>query len=422
MLLVHSHPSSLTNQPVVVSSSTVSVSFENAAAIVLSRLQEAVTGLLAGAPGPTGKCTDIEKTFGIDAKLAWHLLRISTATNPLAVGTNVPARVSVQRLLKAALKRKVPTGIVEEVKHAFEAFEFFVQQYAEDRTALEDMIAAHLPESREKAELASKQAQFKAMRQIRGVEMDTGVQTFFLSPVADRSVELAYIEGYFGLKRIKPGSRIGFSSATGQPDAPPRTLSGELFSGPSAALLPQFCSDPLPKVEFEDIAGATYHLVVGQDIGLRGAVDLVSAWRPGEKGRRFRTPEVSHTAAICVIDTPVKRLICDVFVHKDLYPHSLPELRIYQLGMHGMLRAFSHQARDGDRLDMHESVRSMGHGIQGARVPQMPRYVQLLEHVYKQLGWDAMAYRGYRLDVHYPVYGAQYNVGFELPTADQVKD
>src|SRR4051812_43470839 len=74
--------------------SPADIPFESAAAVVLGRMQEAFALLLKSVQGPTAKCTDVEKTFGIDPKLSWQVFRMATAANPLAVGTNVPARVS----------------------------------------------------------------------------------------------------------------------------------------------------------------------------------------------------------------------------------------------------------------------------------------------------------------------------------------
>lgn len=422
MLVVHTHrrATSPKNAELASAPSDSSVPFEAAAATVLGRLQEAFSSLLGDAPGPTGKCTDIERTFGIDAKLSWQLFRMVTATNPLAVGTNVPARVSVQRLLKSALRRGVGAEVIDQVTAAYDEYERFTAEYAENREALEVMISAHVPESREKNELASKQTVFKAMSQIRGVVMDTTIQTFFMSPAADgQTVEIVALEGFFGLHRVKPESRVGFSSASlDHPEARPLTLSGGSSNNPTGTLLTEFCTSPLPRIEFEEIEGTLHHLIVGQDVGLRGAVDLVSAWRVPSPGRRFHRPgEAAKTGPLCIIDTPMKRLVCDAFVHKDLYLPDAPELRIYQLGLNGHLRAFADPSREGDRLDMRESIRSLGYGLSGARLTHMTRYVDMLEHVYRTTGWSAAQFRGYRLDVAYPVHGSQYHIGFKLPEA-----
>jgi hypothetical protein len=330
--------------------------------------------------------------------------------------------VSVERLLKAASRRHVGPEVIEAVSGAFDAFERFLQENAEDREALEAMITAHLPEAREKAELSSKQTIFKAMSQVRGVTMDATAQTFFMSPASDgQTVEIVSLEGFFGLRRVKPESRIGFTSASlTHPDTRPRTLEGKPCDSPTRTLLEQFSTSPLPRIEFEDIEGSLHHLIVGQDVGLRGAVDLVSAWRNHDRGRRYRRPgEPAKTGPLCIIDTPMKRLLSDAFIHKDLYLPESPELRIYQLGLHGHLRAFADPAREADRLDMRESIRPLGFGIDGARHSNLPRYAEMLEHVFNTVGWNPADFRGHRLDVQYPVHGAQYHMGFALPAAPQ---
>jgi hypothetical protein len=109
-----------------------SSSFEHAAGMVLGRLQIALAELLRAVPAQTRTASEVERAFGVDYKLGWQVHRIANSKNPLAAGPNVPARVSMEKLLKAASRRQVPDDVVERVSRAFGEFERLAEVEAED--------------------------------------------------------------------------------------------------------------------------------------------------------------------------------------------------------------------------------------------------------------------------------------------------
>ncbi len=72
------------------------------------------------------------------------------------------------------------------------------------------------------------------------------------------------------------------------------------------------------------------------------------------------------------------------------------------------------QARQGDRLDLLESVQSLGTGPEAFRIPEFARYPELIRSLCATLGWNAGKLRGYRCKVRYPIYGSQINLAFPL--------
>ncbi len=74
------------------------------------------------------------------------------------------------------------------------------------------------------------------------------------------------------------------------------------------------------------------------------------------------------------------------------------------------------EARQGDRLDLIESVHSLGTGPEAFRIPEFARYPELIRSLCATLGWDAGKLRGYRCKVRYPIYGCQINLAFPLRT------
>ena len=73
------------------------------------------------------------------------------------------------------------------------------------------------------------------------------------------------------------------------------------------------------------------------------------------------------------------------------------------------------RSRDVDRLDLVETIHGLGAGTAPLRVAQIPRYVDLLRHVFERMGWDEEGFRTYRCQVEYPVYGSQVVMAFDPP-------
>lgn len=393
-------------------------SFEHAAGIVLGRLQLALAELLKAVLVPTRTASEVERAFGIDYKLSWQIHKIATAQNPLAAGAHVPARVSIEKLLKAAARRQVPKAVIAEVEDAFLHFEQLTLSEAEDREELSGMLAALVPEVREKRELDVKRAAFKAMSQIKGVSLEAQVGAFVLHPSQDgAAVDRATFSAFVGLRRLRAAAYIGFGTLSATtPQSTAQTLDGHTPDGLHSILLPEYCSQPTPRFGVKPFNGWTFYTVLGAHVGLRSAIDLVMAELRPRAMRRYRQADGRYMSGVMNLpDMPMKRQTTDVFVHRDLYPDGAPGFAVYDTVPRGLASGLDDPAREADRIPFVEHLRPISGGLLHAGVAHLPRYVEMLEHLCGKLGWDPSAFRGYRLDVSYPVYGAQYMIGFNLP-------
>lgn len=114
------------------------------------------------------------------------------------------------------------------------------------------------------------------------------------------------------------------------------------------------------------------------------------------------------------IATPSKSLLFDVFVHEDVFPGATPDLCMYDTVLDGIADV-NDPTRDIDRLDFIERVETLGRGTSACRLTELPRYVDLLRHVFSELGWDEQGFRTFRTRIDYPVYGSQVAMKFEPP-------
>lgn len=421
------HLTELSASPSAMETREAGRSFAENATNVMKELQDAVNALFDALPGEKSKAADVERVFGIDHKLGWQVHQLATAMNPLTAAEHVPVRSAMQRLLKSASRRRVPSEVMARVTASLEEFERFVEEHAGGRADFNSMVGAFLPETQEKRELAGKRAAFQGVSQVKGVAAEADFCAFFLHPSSEPGLaDRVTLSGRIGLRRVHPASQIGFAtvgtlSVSG--DSPTRAqqvlrLDGSPVDGAFGTLLPQFSSTPSPRFRIQRADYISYYWVVGDEVGLRSAVDLVSAeYRPAAVPR-YRKPGAPAIAGVLeMIDVPTKRSTVDVFVHTDVYPATAPLLAMYDASVRGPVRVHNDPHREHDRLHLHESIRTLAGGVAGARLPHVPKYLQMLEHVCQSRNWDANQFRGYRLDVQYPFYASQFMFGFTLSDA-----
>jgi hypothetical protein len=329
----------------------------------------------------------------------------------------------MKKFLTAAARRRVSGELIEQVERAFEGFEQFAERNAGDREGLEAMLGVCLPEERQKYELASKEAIFKGFSQLRGIAKDTAVVARFRRPSESdpATLDSAVLVGDFGIYRSHPETGLGFTHSLLLPPShmPAQfcTLSGQASTDVNDYLLPEFCSVPTPQFKFARVVAneITYDFTI-KDIGLRATVDVVLARYSKALHSRYRTQDNPATESIAAqIEEPIKRLVQDVFLHKDVYPGSKPRLAVHDTIARGLVNIFDDPSRQQDRFRAHESIMPIPGGVQHAKLRGVPRYGEMIEHVCAKLGWNPEDFRGYRLEVQYPILGAQYSIGFDLP-------
>jgi hypothetical protein len=72
-------------------------------------------------------------------------------------------------------------------------------------------------------------------------------------------------------------------------------------------------------------------------------------------------------------------------------------------------------SRNMDRIDVLESIQDLGTQMERFRTKEVARYVEMVQFVCDELGWDGDRFRGFRCRVDFPVYGTQVSMIFEPP-------
>lgn len=360
--------------------------------------------------------------LGLDKVLCSRLLKaIRKTRDPLAVAHRIPGPEPLRRFLRAARKAGAGSAAVDAAGGAAEAFQAFVRDEMGDRSSLEVVVSTWLPEARREFETRRKQAAYRAMSQLRGVSTRVRLSTVLLAPSADPDrLDLVWIMGYLGLRRLRPGATISLSTsrqlAAAEGEASPRHpeplppapgASVEDRSYPDAYRLDAFCEAPAADLVAEQHGERTHYVPTGDGIGAASEVDFLLA-----EVNRAELPaslpvgsgRVAHFW--CDVSTPTRHLCFDVFRHRDVYPGDRPELRLYDR-TGGATGDVNDPANEAYRMHMAETLTDLGSDPAAFGTDAVGTYRDLLRDVFARLGWDPTAFTGSRVAIEHPLLGTQ---------------
>lgn len=361
--------------------------------------------------------------LGIDKVLASRLLKAIRSADPIAAVHRMPGPDPLRRVVQAMSRQQgVRQNLLDDANKAVNRFDRLIRVEIGDRSSLDTIISAWAPDARREFELRRKQAAFRALSQLKGLEARAILASVFLHPdTTGHRVDIVWINGLFGLHRLRPGVTAKFATrrmAQGESDRRPRTLDGKPVEDPQSVQLPEFCSRPTPQLDVRRLGEVVQYALPDRGFGPATAVDLVLAEANLSEIARFARPGVSRKSYVFAeISTPAKALQFDAFVHEDLFRSSAPSLHIFDTAFEGVADV-NNPVRQADKLDMLESIESLGGGVERARSSEVPRYSALLNEVCARMRWDGRTFRAHRCRIEYPVYGTQVVMAFDQPQAD----
>ena len=393
---------------------------EERIASVGRELAGALLPMMAALPGAPQGPQRVAKALGVDKVLASRLLKALRQADPLAVVYRSPGPEPLRRVVRGARALGVDDALAERADEAVGAFETLVKLDLGDRSALDSVISAWLPEARAEFELRRKQAAFRAISELKGVSAATSLSTVLLHPASDgETLDVVWISGWIGLRRLRPGVTVRsashrFVEADGEPRHP-LTISGERVEGLAGLRLDAFCTARPAPLEVHQVGESVRYLLGDSGFGPDSAVDLLYAEvNRNELPRYLPAGSKRRPFYFTCTSNPARLKQFDVLLHEDVYPGTDPELAIYDTVIDGVVDA-NDPTVETNRLDLAERVESMGTGTSRFRTGDVPRYVELVRHVLGELGWDGERFRGYRCRVEYPVYGSQTTMRFRAP-------
>jgi hypothetical protein len=316
--------------------------------------------------------------------------------------------------------------LVDPAEEAVDLFHARIDETPGGRATLIAGISAHSEQARERNERSAKQAVHKAMSYLLGVQCDFISSGFLLCPAEDgATVDGVDLSLKVRIRRLRPTAPVGlFGYKTKPADerdagrASVSTLDGAVAEGAEDFVLPEYCSESLPSLEsFRDRDEAIFALAEDgppPDAPITLAIGMIfhGAFK------RHRAPGQDPDFRTYSVPFPCRTLVRDVFIHRDLFGNSAPEVTQYiprmmrpetvrYRGVRGML----------DSVDLAAPVHELGTGLGKTPVKEIPSHARLLEHGFARTGWDPDEFRGYRVRITYPVPFLHMSWWFDQPEA-----
>lgn len=389
-------------------------SLESAVIRVGEELVTRLNRLLAQVPGADSGPQRLATVLGIDKVLASRLLKAVRSPDAMSVMHRAPGPAPLRRVLQAVERHGVSRDDLAAAHSAVNRFEDLIRDGGGDRSSLEAILSAWVPDARREFELRRKQAAFRAMSQLKGVQVDAAAETAIFWPNENGThIDVVWIKAMIGLAQLRPGAAIKYTTKRGvesPTERRPLTLDGEQVELFHSAMIGEFCSQPVPELTAKVVGETTHYLLDG--LGLGNAVRLVTCEvNRAEIARYVPTSRGRRAWASAEIVIPAEFLQFDVLMHLDCYPGEHPDLRVYDTAALGPADR-NDPTRDIDQFDLLDSVTQLGVGISRFGSGEVPSYRRILEHVCGKLGFDGSKLRGYRVASAYPIYGAQFALSF----------
>ncbi len=393
------------------------------ATTVLSDLRRTFGAVVDALPGQLRRPSEVQHALELDKKLGWRIARLINEEDPFLCAQHVPGPGSIRRFFEAAAGKSVPEPILQEARDAVDRFDRLVEVHAGKRADLEMMLMSCSAAGRREANRGQRRAAFEANSHIWGVQAQTQLATYFMHPSAgvDR-VDIAALRGFHGLRRNRPDVHWivgrarcveGDGALRPAPGFTPLDEGIEPRDGTAVPLVREFSSKPLPIVQ--RVPGDHKYLedeLTFADVGDTGRTTCVT----GEIARacvaKFRDADNQTGALNIRLRTPVETFLLDLFVHEGTGISLPPDFQHYgDLNREGD----AHERSDRERLPVDDPMQHLGRDRSATYSPQMPRYTELVEWTFSQLGWRREEFDLYRVRLEYPVIPSSARFFFDLP-------
>jgi hypothetical protein len=300
---------------------------------------------------------------------------------------------------------------LDQANRAIDSFAGLIRHDFGTRGAFNAAITAQHPELKRRFELASRYQVCMGMRQILGVEANTWLTSmpFVPSPDDDERLAVTTIHGALGMRRLRPDVSVYFAFG-----APPQAARETSAISRSPIDLREFCTHAPARLETHLAGGQLVHRLVHERLGRRATVDMLAVGHHPHGCQRYASPERPRGGVVVFPDVPVKTLICDALLHDDAFPGARPELIVYNPGGRGPANP-ADRRRDIDRVQVSEDIVALGQAADRFRVPEVPRYAEMIARVCSRMGYSPERFRVFRLRMAYPVQGFQIVMAFDAP-------
>lgn len=352
------------------------------------------------------KTRESARALGLNRGLAWRLTRVVRFEGDPAAVSDVPGQQSMLRFLEACREQGAPEPRIAAAAEAVAAYESAVGSCAGDRKTLAMLMANRPAHDTSGEQERARRKLFEGACAVWGVQASVRFVTVFVFPSREDPDQLSagHVTGYVSLRRLVsrpwPMSYEAVHDSEGRPTPfvkepldPTGSGEGEL------QLLKAFCTPAKPRIEVHQSGGFKRFDLAAGPVGNEGMTTCVFGSYLKDLYPRYS--DTPNTAGFMVLQqTPVERLVFDMFVHRDLGLTAPPDAVLLDR------LTFPHGADEAEfprqALPMSERPATLTASLDGALCPSIPWYPRLLGAVTERVGHPIEAFTGSRFEMAYP--------------------
>ena len=389
---------------------------------VIRSLRAALSGVIAGIPEFTySRPNDLAAELGLDPKLAWNVGRCLEGSDQFASARFIPGPTGMRALLRAAKRHNAPLQLIEETRAEFDAFSKLVRRHAGSRKRF-NMLAAGLAVTKDsQPDIEHRRLLFDGNSYLWGVQARTIFRTYVAAPSAEGDTyDLMTVRGFIDFAHMRPDVswRITLPTSTDDDEnvhADADNMALDSSTPGPVPLMTNFCSQPLPQFrQRAGVVGREFEFV-GDAVGNTKRVTCVIGELIKQIEPRYRQELYHDFRTSYVIRTPARNLVCDLLIHRDLFPDSAPPTAELYSDLFNFGIRVRYDAKD--RMPMHETVERIGAGSAACFTPEIPRYPEMLRYALERVGWNGDEFGFYRLRMQYPPIHTTLMLSKPLPQA-----
>jgi hypothetical protein len=394
---------------------------------VARRLHHELRGVIELLPEGQRGASAISRMLRVDRATCQRIVGVASRS---IVGSDclvqLPGIQGLRQFLKAMSARKGPRAHAEQIAAAGAAvdrFEELIEHLGGSQRRLRTRLGfsggTETPVLEGGAEnLAAREALFNAAAAITGRWTGVMLDTRFVRPVPGQPLLTEGLTIRAMLNHVARPDAVALEMGEAAPltlattSTPAfETLGAQPASGHMPGLLvPEFCSEPLPRITSRSGGRRVVNVIDTAELPEGRARDIVLAYRSARPDRHPATlrPPVGEMALLQSF--PARRLIIDVFLHREIARRCLPSLQVHMSQPESGMDAarWSTQFPGGPRLEV------LSAGPVAVSTPAYPRHADLVGHVLAQVGWSSEDFVGYRCDLMYPIWRALYVMIFDF--------
>jgi hypothetical protein len=394
----------------------------------LADLKRELRVLVGALPVPAQTASGMARLLGVERTTCQRVVAaISTTETTPDLVAQLPGVRGLATLIDAAAPR-LPDALgpaaarstLEAVRSAVAGFDETVRRLGGSQSRLIRRTRAtgpHAASSRDAVAIDDARAElFKAAELVTGRSSDLWIAAHVFAPCPGRADLLRHTRAH-GLvgHRAAPDAVpltvhvFGDDLDAGDANAPEANRFRPLRRGRADALLPEFSTDPAPLVRCKapgehivqtiDADAAAADAAVDLLFGLDGAIS-----HPARRDQTFEE-------VWALVNFPVRRMVFDVYLHRDLARACLPALD------HHLWRPdFASQVgeRWQTRFARPPRLEVLPPGDDGPHTDAWPRHVELVGTLFDHVGGRATDFVGYRCDIPFPVWRTGYRITLDF--------